>query len=141
MAGINYGRVVLGALAGGLVANACDTVIGMFIMGDEMQQMVQRLNLDPNVIQSANVLVTWIIADFLYAGLIVWTYAAIRPRFGAGPRTALMAAFVPYASVTVILAGFMAMGIFTPSVYWKNAMLSVVTAALVGLVGGKTYKE
>ena len=86
-------------------------------------------------------LVTWIIADFLYAGLIVWTYAAIRPRFGAGPRTALMAAFVPYASVTVILAGFMAMGIFTPSVYWKNAMLSVVTAALVGLVGGKTYKE
>lgn len=141
MAGINYGRVALGALVGGIVANACDTVVGMFLMADEMQQMVQRLNLDPNIIQSSNVMATWIVADFVYAGLVAWTYAAIRPRFGAGPKTALLAAFVPYASVTAILAGFMAMGVFTESVYLKSAMFSLLTAALIGLAAGKVYKE
>ena len=32
MAGINYGRVLLGGLVAGIVANACDTIIGMFVL-------------------------------------------------------------------------------------------------------------
>ena len=33
-----------------------------------------------------------VIVDFILGILTVWVYAAIRPRFGPGPRTALTAA-------------------------------------------------
>ena len=141
MAGINYGRVLLGGLAAGVVANACDAFTGMVLMADDMQRMAQRLSLDPNVINAPSVAVTWIVVDFLYATLIVWTYAAIRPRFGPGPKTAALAALVICLAVTVVLSGFVAMGIFTQDLYLKSAAFSLVTAVLAGLTGGYVYKE
>ena len=85
MAGINYGRVLLGGLVGGVVANACDFVSNTYLMADDMQKMAQRLGLDQTHLNSGTVIATWTTIDFLYATLIVWTYAAIRPRFGPGP--------------------------------------------------------
>jgi hypothetical protein len=79
--------------------------------------------------------------DFVYATLIVWTYAAIRPRFGPGPKTAVRAGLVLYLAVTVVLFGFERMGLFTPDLFLKNAMLSLVVAILVGLTGGWVYRE
>ena len=141
MAGINYGRVVLGGLAAGVVANVCDVFISVYLMADDLQRMTRRLNLDWEVVNGPAVLVTWAIVDFLYATLIVWTYAAIRPRFGPGPKTAVVAGLVPYAATTIVLSGFQSMGIFTLDSFVKNAALSLVTAVLAGLVGGAIYKE
>ena len=141
MAGINYGRVVLGGLAAGVVANVCDTITAMFILADDMQGMVQRLNLDLRVVDSAGVATTWLVVDFIYGTLIVWTYAAIRPRLGAGPKTAATAGVVLYLAVTVVLFGFQRMGVFTPDLFLKSAALSLVTSVLASLAGGYVYKE
>jgi len=54
---INYGRVLLGGLVAGVVLNACDYVIGTYIMASDMQRTAQRLNLDPDRLTS----VTWFI--------------------------------------------------------------------------------
>jgi len=141
MGGINYGRVALGGLAAGLVANACDFFISTYLMADDLQRLARRLNLDWDVVNGPGVLVTWILIDFLYATLIVFTYAAIRPRFGPGPKTAMIAGLVIYAASTVVLFGFQSMGIFTQDSFVKNAVYSLVTAMLASLVGGAVYKE
>jgi hypothetical protein len=141
MAGINYGRVLLGGLAGGVVANACDFVSNTLLLADDMQQMAQRLSLDYDTLNSTSVMVTWIVVDFLYATIIAWTYAAIRPRLGPGPWTAMTAGLVIFAAVTVILFGFAQMGIFTMPTFVKATMLSTVTAVLTGLAAGKVYHE
>lgn len=86
MAGINYGRVLIGGLVGGVVANLCDFVVNMFLLADDMQQMAQRLGLDWATVSGSSVAISWVAIDFLYATLIVWTYAAVRPRLGAGPK-------------------------------------------------------
>jgi hypothetical protein len=138
---INYGRVLLGALVGGVVANICDFVINGIIMLEDGQRMAQRLNLDRDVLASPTVMVSWIAIDFIYAFLIVWTYAAIRPRLGPGPKTAACAGLVIVAAVTVVLFGFMQMGVFTPDSFMKNAALSTLTAVLTGVAGGYVYKE
>jgi hypothetical protein len=140
MAGINYTRVLLGGLAAGVVANACDMAIAL-LTAEDMQRMAQRLSLNQARINSTSTAVSWILIDVVYATLIVWTYAAIRPRFGPGPRTAIRAGLVLYAAVTVILFGFQRMGFFTPDMYLKNAVLSLVTAILVSLTGGWMYRE
>jgi hypothetical protein len=141
MAGINYGRVALGGLAAGGVANACDFVISTFLMAGDLQRMTRRLNLDWEVVNGPGVLVTWTIVDFLYATLMVWTYAAIRPRFGPGPKTAILAGLVIFAAATVVLFGFQSMGIFTMDSFIKNALFSLGTAVLASLAGGAIYKE
>ena len=141
MAGINYGRVVLGGLVAGVVANACDFVSNTYLLAEDMQRMAQRLNLDQAMMNSSSVAITWTVVDFIYALLIVWTYAAIRPRFGPGPGTAVKAGLVICAAVSAIIFGFVGMGIFTPDTYIKSLGLSVVSTVLASLAGGYMYKE
>jgi hypothetical protein len=140
MAVINYTRVLLGGLAAGVVANVCDSAIAL-VTADDLQRMAQRLSLNQVRLNSTSTMVSWIMIDFVYATLIVWTYAAIRPRFGPGPKTAVRAGLVLYLAVTVVLFGFERMGLFTPDLFLKNAMLSLVVAILVGLTGGWVYRE
>ncbi len=141
MAGINYGRVLIGGLVGGVVANLCDFVVNMFLLADDMQQMAQRLGLDWATVSGSSVAISWVAIDFLYATLIVWTYAAVRPRLGAGPKTAVTAGLVIFSAVTVILFGFAQMGIFTMPTFIKATLFSGVTAVLTSLAGGWAYKE
>jgi len=141
MAGINYGRVLLGGLAGGVVANACDFVIGSYLMADDSRRMAQRLNLDMNVVNSTGVAISWAAIDMVYALLIVFTYAAIRPRFGPGKMTAITAGMMIYGASTIILFGFQQMGVFTPDMFTKSAFFSLITATLISLTGGAIYRE
>jgi hypothetical protein len=141
MAGINYGKVVLGGVVGGVVANIGDFVVNNMIMADDMVRMAQRLNLNQALMASPVVGLTWVIVDFVYVTLIVWTYAAIRPRFGPGPATAVRAGIVLWAAVCAVLFGFQSMGVFSQDSFLKSAALSLVTTVLASLAGAWTYKE
>jgi hypothetical protein len=141
MARINYGRVVLGGLAAGVVANVCDFVSNSLFLADDMIRLAQRLNLNQRVLASPAVALTWVAVDFVYATLIVWTYAAIRPRFGSGPGTAIRAGVVLWLAVTVIVFGFQSMGIFTPDTFLKSSLLTLGSTILASLAGGAIYKE
>jgi hypothetical protein len=141
MTGINYGRVLLGGLAAGVVANAGDFVVNNVLMAEDMAQMAQRLFLNREILASSSVAVTWIVVDFFYATLIVWTYAAIRPRFGPGPATAVKAGVVLWAAVGAVLFGFQAMGIFTIDAFVKGSVLSLATTTLAALTGAWLYAE
>jgi hypothetical protein len=141
MAGINYGRVALGGLAGGVVANACDFVTNTFLLTEDMRRMSQRLNLDWSVVSGPSTAVTWIAIDFVYATIIVWVYAAILPRLGSGKQTAMVAALVPFLSVTAILFGFVAMGVFTQDTFMKATFFSLITSVLASLAGTALYRD
>jgi hypothetical protein len=141
MAGINYPRVLLGGLAAGIVANICDYVTNTILMADDIQRMLVRRNLDPGLLTAPSVAVTWIVVDFVLAFLIVFSYAAARPRLGAGPKTAVTMGLVIYLATTAVVFGFQGMGLITPDVFWKNAALTLVTVILASLTGGAVYKE
>ena len=84
---------------------------------------------------------TWVVVDFVYVTLIVWTYAAIRPRFGPGPGTSIRAGVVLWAAVSAVLFGFQSMGIFTPDSFFKSAGLSLATTLMASLAGARVYRE
>jgi hypothetical protein len=141
MAGINYGRVVAGGLVAGVVANLLDFFWNAVLLADDMVRLAQRLNLNQSVIASPAVALTWIAVDFIYALLIVWAYAATRPRFGPGPGTAVKAGVVLWAAVCVVLFGFLSMGVFTPDTYYKSSALALLSSVAAALAGGYVYKE
>lgn len=139
MGGINLSRVVVGGLVAGVVANALDFAINTYLMADEMADMTQRLNLNMAAVEASTT--TWIIVDFIWGLLLVFAYAAMRPRFGAGPRTAVISGLTLWLGVTAVFAGLMAMGLYTQQAYIKASALSIVSTIIPSLVGGYLYKE
>jgi hypothetical protein len=73
--------------------------------------------------------------------LLVWTYAAMRPRFGPGPQTAILAAFPLFTAVTLIMFGFTMMGFFTTGVFVKSTLFSLVNVAIGAIAGAWLYRE
>ena len=141
MSAINVPRVVLGGLVAGLVANVLDTAAGYTILADDLSQNAQRLNLDQAVLTSSTTMATWIVIDFLYGLLIVFTYAAMRPRFGPGPKTAIVAGLTLFVTVTIFLYGFLAMGFFMQPGFIKSTAIYLVVNIAASLAGGAVYKE
>jgi hypothetical protein len=74
----------------------------------------------------------------------VWLYAAIRPRYGAGPRTAVAAGLAVFVlahlwSGVYLGAGFT--GLISPRLAWLPVVWGLFEAPIGTLVGAWLYRE
>ena len=141
MSAINTGRVIGAGLLAGVVMNVVDVTTQYTILKDDMSGMIDQLHLDPALLTDWTKAMPWVVVDFLIGILLVLNYAGMRPRFGPGPKTALLAGFVLYGAVTAVLYGFMTMGVFTEGNFVRSAACAAVSVALGSLAGGWAYKE
>lgn len=142
MSRIDTGRVVTGGLVAGVVMNICDFVWNFTVMSSDMAAMAQKFGLDPAAMESFSAAMPFIIADFVLGFVVVWTYAAMRPRFGPGPMTALLAAIPAFLGIMAIMYGFTAaMNLMPMATFVKGTVTSVVTMALGSLAGAWLYRE
>jgi hypothetical protein len=139
MSGINIRRVIIGGLVAGLVASVLDFIITSYFLADELAAMVARLNLNAAAMESS--VWVFVIVDFVWGLLLVFTYAAVRPRFGPGPKTAVISGIVLWIAISLLEAQIGAMGITTLALYLKGALLYLVSAVAASLVGAALYKE
>jgi hypothetical protein len=138
---MNSGKVVVGGLVAGVLMNAGDFLINTQILAAENTAFLRRLNLDPAALESFSGMLPWIVVDFLMGLLLVWTYAAIRPRFGPGVSTAIIAALIPFVAVTLVLAGFTSMGVFTTGMFIKGSIAALVNTSISSVAGAWVYTE
>jgi hypothetical protein len=141
MASINLGRVVAGGLVAGVVANAIDFITNTYILASDWAAFEPTRNLDPAALTSGPVAATWILVDFMFGVLLVWAYAAMRPRFGAGPKTAIAAGLVVYLAPTLVLFGFTQMGLMTMPMFMKGSVCALISTLAASLAGAAVYKE
>lgn len=125
MSKINWKRVALGGLVAGLIIDIVEGILEGVILGPEWRQAMQALG---HPLRETGTNVTLHVLLGLGYGLTaLWLYAAIRPRFGAGPKTAL------YAGIAVWVLGSL-----LPSVNWGPRGLLpghlFIIAVVVGLV-------
>jgi hypothetical protein len=138
---INTGRVVAGGLVAGVVANAIDFVTNMYVLAPDYAAWAPTRNLDAAGFTSAPVAVTWVVVDFIFGVLLVWTYAAMRPRFGPGPKTAILAGLVIFLAPTLVLFGFTQMGLFSMGLFVKGTVGGVISTLAASIAGAAVYKE
>lgn len=138
---MNSGKVVVGGLVAGVVMNVGDFLINTQLLAAENTAFLRRLNLDPAAMESLSGMLPWIVIDFLMGVLLVWTYAAIRPRFGPGVSTAIIAALIPFVAVTLVLAGFTSMGVFTTGMFIKGSIAALVNTSIGSVAGAWAYTE
>src|SRR5260370_33916652 len=84
MGKINWTRVILGGLAAGLIINVFESVLNGMILAKDMEAAISALGRQ----MGGGALAMFIAWGFLVGIFAVWLYAAIRPRYGAGPKTA-----------------------------------------------------
>jgi hypothetical protein len=142
MASINTGKVVVGGLAAGFVMNVIDFVSNMFIVGTRMQTELEAVNpmLWTNMNDPGKIPV-FVVIDFVLGIALVWLYAAMRPRFGAGAGTAMKAGFYVWFVASLMWYFFVLMGITSYTTFAIGGAVALVNMLASAYVGGMLYKE
>ena len=140
MGKINWGRVVVGGLLAGVVLNIVDFVFFGMVMKQDIAAAMQALGKQPGAMDSLVPL--FVVLDFGYGIGLLWVYAAIRPRFGAGAKTAVIAGVAVWFFVSLLHAlGEAPMGLFPQQMYTVGTIVELVKYAAAGVVGAYVYKE
>jgi hypothetical protein len=140
MGKINIGRVVLGGIVAGIVADLLDyPVDGVWLAPQWSLEMslLGRNGFSSNM---------WIGFDLLgiVSGIVaIWIYAAIRPRLGAGVKTAIYAGVVVWILGSLVPnASFMYVGgLFTKHLTLYTTLGGLVEVVVGTLAGAALYKE
>jgi hypothetical protein len=136
--GINLKGVIVGGLVAGLVLNVFDYVFWGVVYAKDFAAALQAIGRPP----ADNLIPMWIVLDFFYGIALVYTYAAIRPRFGAGAGTAVRAGLLVWVFIGLFHAiaegplGFLPMRL-----YVLGTIVALVQIPLATVAGAKFYRE
>ncbi len=136
---INYGRVLAGGLLAGVIVAIGEFIFYELFMQERWLAVMERLGVEP---PGAGVLILYGVLMVILGVAIVWLYAAIRPRFGPGPRTAVCAGLVVWFLIWVwSFAGASIWGFFPFSLVAITVIWALVEVVLAALAGGWLYRE
>jgi hypothetical protein len=139
MGKINHGRVFLGGLLAGVVFNIGEFILNEPILGEQWIAAMQDLNRPPI---GGSQIAWFVIMGFAYGIAAVRLYAAIRPRFGPGPRTAIRAGLALWFLIWVLgfgstlITNLYPKGLVLTSILW-----GLFEAPIATLVGAWVYRE
>lgn len=139
MAGINLGRWLAGGITAGIVIWILEGAAAMFYMADmEAAMAAHNLSMD----MSAGSMAITVVVSLLVGLTLIFFYAAARPRFGAGPNTAVIVAVALWlGSYVVSLLGYVMLGLFPTSMVVIWALLGLVEIVIAALAGAWIYRE
>jgi len=137
---INLGRVVLGGIVAGIVANILGYLVDGVILAPQWTAALKVLGKGDF---TTNQIIAFNVIGLAYGIFAVWLYAAIRPRYGAGPKTALCAGLAVWvAGVLLPNAALMGItGLFPTDLTTMTTLAGLVEWAAAILAGAALYKE
>jgi hypothetical protein len=139
---INTSKLVVGGVAASVANLALGfLVFGMWLgpkMNAEMDAVIPGVS--AKMSGSSN-MTMGLLSQVIIGFVLVWTYAAMRPRFGPGPKTAALAALPVWLSGLTFYAGFMGMGLMSMNMYLTGACAALVINIIAANAGAFLYKE
>ena len=139
MGKINLGKVVVGGLLAGVVLNVFDYVLHGVVLVDDWAAAMTALGKTPNMDAAIPYYVTF---DFILGILLVKLYAMIRPRFGGGVKTAVIAGVMGWSLVCLIPTLFQYPGGLLPmNLLVMPLVVALVSQPLATVAGAWLYKE
>jgi hypothetical protein len=142
MGKINWGRVFLGGIVAGLVINLSETLLNAVVFKNDMAEAMRALGKNPEAMMTGSTMAVWILWGFLAGIGAVWGYAAIRPRFGPGARTAAIAGVAAWFFVCFLTnIAMMNMGLFPQRIIMIGLVWGLVEMVVATVAGAWLYKE
>ena len=140
MGKIKWARVLIGGLVAGVVINALQFAAWALLGRPSLSATLKALGF--SLKETPGITVLWAAMYFVFVILFIWLYASIRPRYGAGPRTAVVAGLA--AGVLLLIPDIEWGSVLTmiPARMWAiDAGSSMVIAVVATLLGAWVYKE
>jgi hypothetical protein len=137
--GINVGRVFVGGLLAGLITNVGEFIFNGVLFREERNQAMAAFNRPP----VADGMIVWFVVFGFGVGItLVWLYAAIRPRFGAGVKTAVCAALAVWGLTYLYPTLFLIVTrLFPTELLVLHTVWRLFEAAIAGIAGAWVYSE
>jgi hypothetical protein len=140
MGKINMSRVILGGIVAGIVVDVLGYLVDGVMLAPQWADGMKALGRPEFTV---NQLIGFNLIGLAYGIFGIWLYAAIRPRYGAGVRTAICAGLAVWVAGTLLPnAAFMGVVSFFPA----NLTLMTTLGGLVewvagALAGAALYQE
>ncbi len=136
---INTGRVIVGGLLAGAIMNVFEYVLNFMILSDEWAEAAANMELAP---LSGSAAAMFIVLTFFLGIVAVWVYAAMRPRFGPGPRTAVIAGLLVWVLIWVFPTMYNGLWpIFPHSLMMTATVVGLFEAPIGTMAGAWLYRE
>jgi len=136
---INVIRVFLGGMLAGLVLNIGEYVLNDVILAEKWFAFRAESGMGEF---STGQVVSFVIITFLFGIALIWIYAAIRPRFGPGPKTAVIAGLTMWAVAWLLIGvSFFAAGLYPVGLTVTPIIWGLLEAPIAAVAGAWLYQE
>lgn len=136
---INTRRWIISGLAAGILIWILEGLASQLYYAD-MQAALAAHGLSMDM--SFGVMAITVLVSLLYGWTMAFLYAAVRPRFGPGPRTAIVVGLTVWvAGYVVSLLGLHMMGLFPAGMLFVWGGVGLVESLLAAQVAGWLYRE
>ena len=139
MSKIDTGRVLVGGIVAGIIIDVFESVLNGVVLSSQWNSVTAAHNL---AAIGTNQIVLFNILGLVAGIAAVWAYAAMRPRFGAGPTTATYAALLVWVVGDVLPdVGNAAIGLVPMSLTLTILVVGAIELIVATVVGAYLYKE
>jgi hypothetical protein len=141
MGKINWTRVLLGGLIAGVVGNVFQFAAWVPLVGRSLSGALQTLGHPMQ--ETVGTTVLMVVLIFVMGIAAIWLYAAIRPRYGAGPGTAALAGVAAGVFMAVLpdIAWGLTLRLIPATVWVGDAVVGLVAIVIATVLGAWVYKE
>jgi hypothetical protein len=139
MSGVNVQRWLLGGIVAGVLIWVLEGLAGLAYMAD-MRAALEAHGLS---VEMGGVTLGISVVVSLISGLtLTFFYVAARPRFGPGPKTAVLVAFALWVGGYLLsLLGYQMLGLFPRGLLVLWGVTGLLEMILAALVGAWIYRE
>ena len=135
---INWGRVLLGGLVAGLIMNIVEYVFHTYVIAQQEGEAMNVLN--AHMMNGA--IPVFLALGFVTGIVAIWLYAAARPRYGAGAKTAVLIAIgVWILGYAIPDIGVAFEGLSPMRLMCLEAVVGLVEVIVATVAGAALYME
>ena len=137
---INWNRVVLGGIVAGIVIDVFEGIANGLILASGWNDAMAALN--RSAAMSAKQIAAFNLWGLAAGIVMVPIYAGIRPRFGAGPKTGMLAGAIVWAlAYAAGNAAMVFLHLFPLGLMLSATAIGLVETLVAGAAGAAIYKE
>ncbi len=139
---MNVGKIIAGGLLAGIILIVINVLAQLVLaerVWNEMNAWVPGSS--ARLPSGSAAVATGVVLKLVIGVLLVWLYAAIRPRFGPGARTATYAAIVVWILGGILFSDFVLTGMISGTTYVLLEGFQLAGLLLASVVGARMYSE
>ena len=139
MGNINITRVLLGGLLAGLVIGFGEYILGWLILGGQWTEVLAEAGAGD---LGGGHIASFVVVALLYGIALIWIYAAIRPRFGPGPKTAVVAGLTMWVVAYLLVSAYVSIiGVYPVGLLIAGTVWGLFELPIAAVAGAWFYQE